>query len=331
MTELPEAVILVGASGFVGRNVVAALAGQVGMLVGVNRSGAPVPGCDPVVSLERIDELPSLPAETIVINVAAHRYDAARFRPDQSLIFAENTAIAGRVYWFCAERGVKEVRQASSLAVYPAGTELLDDEVSVDLNRPLHAGEAAYGWSRRLLEVAADLHRDLYGIRTQTFRLTNPYGPFDTLDPSAAHVTTAFVIRALSDAPTFEIAGNPDAERDFVFSGDVAAIFAESCQRRGRHAVYNLAQGETVTIRAVADAILEVTGMRKPVVVTGMAPAGVNVRRATSARLKADFPDIRFHDLRQGMRKTVAWYRQALAELPAANRAQPACASAGAA
>ena len=315
MTGLPEAVILVGATGFIGRNVAAALAGQVGMLVGVNRSGALVPGCDPVVALERIDELPSLPAETIVINVAAHRYDAARFRHDQSLIFAENTAIVGRVYRFCAERGVKEVRQASSLAVYPAGTDPLDDEVRVDLNRPPYAGEAAYGWSRRLLEVAADIHRDLYGITTQTFRLTNPYGPFDTLDPCAAHVTTAFVLRALSDSAIFEIAGNPDAERDFVFSGDVAAIFAESCRQRGRHAVYNLAQGETVTIRAMADAILEVAGTRKPVIVTGMAPAGVNVRRATSARLKADFPGIRFHDLSQGIHKTVPWYRQALAEL----------------
>jgi nucleoside-diphosphate-sugar epimerase len=323
MTGLPEAIILVGASGFIGRNVAAALTGRVGTLVGVNRSGAPVPGCDPVVPLERINELPSLPAETIVINVAAHRYNAACFRHDQSLIFAENTSIVGLVYWFCAERGVKEVRQASSLAVYPAGTDLLDDEVLIDLNRPPHAGEAAYGWSRRLLEVAADLHRDLYGISTQTFRLTNPYGPFDTLDPSAAHVTTAFVIRALSDSPTFEIAGNPDAERDFIFSGDVAAIFVESCRRHGRHTIYNLAGGETVAIRAVADAILEAAGTRKPIVVTGMAPAGVTVRRATSARLKADFPDVRFHDLSQGMRKTVAWYRQALADLRAARGQEP--------
>lgn len=37
MTALPEAIVLFGASGFVGRNLVDALAGRVGMLVGVSR------------------------------------------------------------------------------------------------------------------------------------------------------------------------------------------------------------------------------------------------------------------------------------------------------
>jgi nucleoside-diphosphate-sugar epimerase len=265
--------------------------------------------------LQRIDELPALPGDTVVINVAAYRYDPMRFRADQSMIFQQNTQITATLYRFCVDRGVTEMRQASSVAVYPAGTDPLDDAVPVDLNRPPHAGEAAYAWSRRFLEVTADLHRDLYGIHTQTFRLTNPYGPFDTLDPAAAHVATAFIIKALSEGSTFEIAGNPDAERDFVFAGDVAAVFAAACRRTGLHGAYNLAHGRTTAIRSLAETVLRAAGVDKQIVVTGTAPPGVNIRRATAQRLGAAFPEIAFHDLVDGMRTTVAWYRRAL-EIP---------------
>lgn len=312
MTRLPEAVILIGAGGFIGRNIVEALKGRVGSLIGVGRRGARIPGCDQVVTLSELDQLPHLPEETLLINVAAYRYDAVTFSAEQSQILRENAAIAVTAYAFCVARNIKEVRQASTVAVYPAGTNPQDDAVPVDLNAPPYPGEAAYAWSRRFLEVAADLHRDLYGIHTVTFRLSNPYGPFDTLNPAAAHVATAFVIRALSDTPHFEILGNPEAERDFVFSGDVAAVFVESCRRRGLHATYNLAQGETVSIRRLAEIVLAAAGSDRSIVVSGAAPPDVNIRRPTAARLRAAFPNIAFRSLAQGMAETIPWYRHAL-------------------
>ena len=42
----PDAVVLFGASGFIGRNVVAALRSDIRLVVGVNSDGRPVPGCD---------------------------------------------------------------------------------------------------------------------------------------------------------------------------------------------------------------------------------------------------------------------------------------------
>jgi nucleoside-diphosphate-sugar epimerase len=313
MTGLPEAVVLFGAGGFIGRNIVDALTGQVDRLIGVTAGGRPVPGCDLVVSADRLGDIPALPKDSLLINVAAMRYDPRRFRDDQSAILQRNVAILTAAYAFCVERGIGEVRQAGSSAVYPAAADPLDDEVPLDLNAPPHAGEMGYAWSRRMAEITADVHRELYGIQTQTFRLTNPFGAHDTLDDGAAHVATALVIRVLKEQGPLRLLGNPDAERDFVYAGDVGGVFRESCRCRGLHTAMNLARGQTTSIRRFAETVLAAAGSDRAILVSNEIPPGVNIRRATGRRLRQTFPHLDFHSLEDGVKDTIAWYRHAFA------------------
>ncbi|PIU08218.1 NAD-dependent epimerase/dehydratase family protein, partial [Methylobacterium sp. CG09_land_8_20_14_0_10_71_15] len=75
---LPEAVVVVGATGFVGRNLVAHLAGRVPRLIAVSPSGQAVPGATEAARFDALEAL-SVPADAIVVNVAAQRYDADKF------------------------------------------------------------------------------------------------------------------------------------------------------------------------------------------------------------------------------------------------------------
>jgi nucleoside-diphosphate-sugar epimerase len=312
MSALPEAVVIFGASGFIGRNIVDALAGRVSALVGITHRTGTIPGCTLVLPIDRLDAVPALPPETVVINAAAVRYDPRTFRTDQSAILRRNVEIANAVYGFCVARRIVEVRLASSVAVYPASAAVLSDEKPVDLNDWPHAGEAAYAWSKRWAEISAEVHRRQYGINTLTFRLSNPYGPHDTFDQEAAHVAAAFVIKALAPGDTFEILGNADAERDFVFAGDVAAAFVASLGARGRSDAFNLGFGATVKIRDLAAAALRAAGRDKKIAVSVAAAAGVNVRRVTVRRLHEAFELPSFADLDRGLAATTAWYRNAL-------------------
>ncbi len=314
--SLPEAVLVFGASGFLGRNIVSALQGKVGQVIGVNASGTPVPGCDATVAARDLDALPALPAGTAIIHVAAYRYSATRFGLQQAEILSANMALTDLVHRFALARGIREIRAASSSAVYPASWPVLDDELPFDLNGWPHEGEAAYAWSKRWGEIAAELWHRRAGVNTISFRISNPYGPHDTLDEAEAHVATAFVIRACGDAPEFEVRGDPEAERDFVFAGDVAAAFVESLRLRGTHAALNLAMGETRTVRDLALAVMRAAGRERPIRLTSPPAAGnrgVKVRRATASRLRALLPGLpAFRSLEAGMAETIPWYRDAL-------------------
>jgi nucleoside-diphosphate-sugar epimerase len=314
--SLPDAVVLFGASGFIGRNVVQALARRLELLVGVNSTGREVPGCTWTVAADRLETIPHLPKSTIIVHVAASRYVASRFAQQQADIIGANLELTDRVYRFAMQRRLSEVRFASSSAVYPAMWPLLDDTRPVDLNLWPHESEAAYAWSKRWGEIAAELWRRHAGINTISLRLTNPYGPFDTLLESSAHVATAFIIRALGDSPDFEIRGDPTAERDFVYAGDVAAAFVESLSLRGITEGVNCAAGQAVRVDRLAQTVMRVEGRERPLRIVPPpvgANSGVRLRRATAERLRALLPAMPgFRSLEEGIRETLEWYRDAL-------------------
>lgn len=312
MASLPEAVVVVGATGFVGRNLVAHWGGRIERIVAVSPSGGAVAGMTEAVRFDALDDL-RLPADTIMVNVAAQRYDADRFETAQSDLLTGNSEIANRVYRFCLTHGIREVRSASSVAVYPAGLDRLDDAVPVDLNAPPNPNEAFYAWSKRWAEVVAALHAERYGVHTLSFRLSNPYGPHDSTEPRKAHVLPAFVMRALDATDRFEIKGNPLVERDFIYVGDVVEAFTRSLSFRETDAALNLCRGETTTLLDLARTILAVAGRDLPVHAPDTATQGVLARRSTNARLREVLGLSSFTGLAEGLAPTIEWYRHARA------------------
>ncbi|MFA6964000.1 NAD-dependent epimerase/dehydratase family protein [Bosea sp. (in: a-proteobacteria)] len=309
MSSLPSAIVLFGASGFIGRHLAEALAGRVEHLIGVTGGCRSVPGCTQVVTLSELADLPALPADTVVIHVGAFRYDSARFDLAQSDIVLNNVDLNTRVYHFCAERQITEVRLASSIAVYEGGLAVMDDAVTVDLNAAPNPNEAFYAWSKRWAEIVAGLYAQRFGVNSVVFRLSNPYGPYDSVTLTKAHVAPAFVMKALNDDPVFLIKGDPMVERDFTYVGDVVEAFVRTLAWRGRNETYNLCTGTTATLQALAETVLRVAGSAKPIEAGAPGAFGPAKRISTSQRVREAL-GLEFTSLEAGMTPTVEWYRE---------------------
>ncbi len=307
---MPDTVVIVGATGFVGRNLVRFLKGRAARVLPVSSAGATVEG---IAGLTLADlETADLSPDTVLVHLAAIRYDPATFAAMQPAILAGNVELTNHLYRLCADKGIAEMRVASSSAVYPAGEMDFDDAQPLDLNRDPNAGELMYGWSKRIGEIYAHAFHRQKIVNTVSFRLSNPYGPHDTLDQDKAHVATAFVIRALSGAGPFEIRGNPAAIRDFVYVGDVCEVLTRSLAWRGRNEVYNLGSGYDTTIEQLARAVLALAAPGRPLDVIGDG-GGIAVRRCLNGRLRTAFAIERFTPLHDGLAPTIDWYRDALA------------------
>jgi UDP-glucose 4-epimerase len=158
----------------------------------------------------------------------------------------------------------------------------------------------------------------LYGMRTVALRYFNVFGPRQADDSPYSGVIAIFATRLLSGKP-ITIHGDGQQTRDFVYVANVvrANLAAMDAQGAGAGlepgAVFNVGCGTSVTILELYDELARLTGVRmRPA--HGPARAGdVLHSRASIERIRAGLGWSPSVGLREGLERTVEWYRQRLA------------------
>ena len=108
-----------------------------------------------------------------------------------------------------------------------------------------------YGISKLSTEMIANRYAALFGMPIASCRLSGVYGPMDRQRPSRAHYCAPYVVihRALQGLPIRVTA--PEAVGDHIHAGDVAQAIMSLLEKDGPlgHPVYNIALGQSVTLR----------------------------------------------------------------------------------
>ncbi|MCB0430140.1 MAG: SDR family oxidoreductase [Flavobacteriales bacterium] len=161
-----------------------------------------------------------------------------------------NVLIASR------ESGVKRMVYASSSSVYGNSEKLPKQENSIGF--PL----SPYAASKRVNEVYADAFAVSYGMELVGLRYFNVFGPRQSPEGPYAAVIPVFM-NALSRNEAPFINGDGLQTRDFTYvdnavQANIKALFARHLEGPGH--VFNIAVGESVTIRDVFDFISKLLG-----------------------------------------------------------------------
>jgi UDP-glucose 4-epimerase len=141
------------------------------------------------------------------------------------------------------------------------------------------------------------------------FRFFNVFGPLQAADHAYAAVIPAFVAAALR-GDSLVVHGDGGQTRDFTYVGSVCAVLVDAVRRRvtSERAV-NLAFGSRVSLLELIVALEEVLG--HPLAREHTEPRAGDVRdsQADQTRLRGLFPDASPLALADGLRTTVAWFR----------------------
>jgi UDP-glucose 4-epimerase len=156
---------------------------------------------------------------------------------------------------------VKKVIIASSAAVYGDSPKLPKKE------RMTPAPKSPYAISKLDCEYAAKIFYEEYGLKTTSLRYFNVYGPRQDPTSQYAAVVPIFIKRALKDEDII-IYGDGTQTRDFVFVKDVVHA-NELALSKGDGGVFNVANGESVSINELAELIIELTGSGSKIVYKG--------------------------------------------------------------
>ena len=196
---------------------------------------------------------------------------------------------------------------ASSAAVYGEGSgkPFQEDDPAAPI--------APYGVSKLAAERYMDVYARTYGLRTASLRLFPVYGP-----RHSAHVIYDLIRKVSENPHELTIHGDGTQVRDFNYVTDVVEAFllvAEKAPLRGE--VYNVAAGDSMSIRDIARFICEAMDAAPLFVYSGNVGPGVSQRwSADISRLKSlDYqPRVAFVD---GLDETVAWFRDEMAVVEA--------------
>jgi GDP-L-fucose synthase len=231
-----------------------------------------------------------------------------------------NRANPGR-YWYAnllmgahvVERsrlhGVSKLVIAGTVCAYPKHTPVPFSEDDLWNGYPEETN-APYGVAKKSVLVGAQAYRDQYGLNAIFLLPANLYGPRDHFHPTNAHVIPD-LIRKLSEGRSEVVLwGDGSPTREFLYVEDAAAGLALAAERYDGAEPVNLGTGAEISIRELAETVAELTGFEGELVWDTSMPNGQPRRSLDTTRARELFGFEARTPLREGLARTIAWYRE---------------------
>ena len=243
----------------------------------------------------------------VVFHQAAIRITACAEKPRECLeVLVDGTF---NVLEACVDARVERVIAASSASIYGAAEVFPTRE-----DHHPYGNRTLYGASKIANEGMLRSFNDMYGLPYVALRYFNVYGP--RMDVFGKY--TEVLIRWLDCLDRGErpkIFGDGRTSMDFVFSEDVARANVLAAKSEVSDEVLNVASGTETTLLELLETLLEVTG-RSDVRPEFQEERKVNPvpRRLADTEKAARTIGFRSQvDLREGLRRLVAWRKEAIA------------------
>ena len=139
---------------------------------------------------------------------------------------------------------------------------------------------------------------------------TNLYGPRDKFHPTNAHVIPD-LIRKMVDSPEEVVLwGDGSPTREFLYVDDCVDGLVLAAGRYDAADPVNLGAGKEISIRDLAELVADVTGFEGRITWDTSRPNGQPRRSVNATRAREHFGFEARTPLREGLERTVAWYRE---------------------
>src|SRR5262249_11093330 len=141
----------------------------------------------------------------------------------------------------------------------------------------------------------------------------NLYGPRDNFHPTNAHVIPD-LIRKMIDAEErgaeeIVLWGDGSPTREFLYVDDCVEGLVRAAEQYDAPDPVNLGTGDEISIRDLARLVADITGYSGEIRWDTTRPNGQPRRKLDTSRAEALFGFRARVPLREGMERTVAWYR----------------------
>jgi GDP-L-fucose synthase len=169
---------------------------------------------------------------------------------------------------------------------------------------------APYGVAKKSILVGAQSYREQYGLNSIFLLPANLYGPRDNFDLKTSHVIPDLIRKMLESNDRVVLWGDGSPTREFLYVEDCVEGLALAGDRYDGPDPVNLGTGEETAIRELAELIAELTGFGGEIEWDTSMPNGQPRRSLDASRARELFGFEARTPLREGLERTIAWYRE---------------------
>ena len=227
----------------------------------------------------------------------------------------ENLMIQSNVISMAAENGVKKLLFLGSSCIYPkfAQQPITEDQL---LTGSLEESNDAYAIAKIAGIKMCQAYRKQYGLNAIAVMPTNLYGPNDNFDINYGHVLPSLLAKfdgSLEKSKYWivKLWGDGSARREFLHVDDLAAALLICMEKYDSKEIINIGTGEDITIKELAEMIVDVTGYKNDYEWDTSKPNGTPRKVLNVDKIKSLGWEPKV-GLREGIEKTYELYKESL-------------------
>lgn len=155
--------------------------------------------------------------------------------------FNQNVVMSISLFDACIRQGVKKVLFMSS-----GGTVYGKDFICPVTEKCITNPISSYGLQKLTIEKLLYLYNYMHGMDYRIIRLANPYGPYQRPNGILGAVTT-FIYKAMKKEEIV-VYGDGSVVRDFIYIDDVVDGIINISEYKGEEKIFNLGSGHGISI-----------------------------------------------------------------------------------
>jgi GDP-L-fucose synthase len=222
----------------------------------------------------------------------------------------DNLMIESNIIHACFKAGVEKLLFLGSSCIYPkfAPQPIQEDAL---LTGPLEPTNEWYAIAKIAGIKLCQAYRRQHGCNYISAMPTNLYGPNDNFDLASSHVLPALIRKAhtakVTGARAMEVWGSGSPRREFLHVDDCADALVHIMKTYSGEMHVNVGSGEDVTIRELAELVVDVVGFDGELVFDTTKPDGTPRKLMSADKLRAMQWNPRI-ELRAGVTGVYSWF-----------------------
>ena len=301
-------VLVTGGAGFLGSHVVRKLEERGCKEVFVPRSSV-----YNLIEMEAVKRLYKDFRPDVVVHMAARVGGIGANMRNPGSFFYENLMMGVQMMEQGRLSGVQKFVAIGTICAYPKFAPVPFKEEDLWNGYPEETN-APYGLAKKMLLVQSQAYRQQYNFNSIFLLPVNLYGPGDNFDPESSHVIPALIRKVVEAKLRGErriVAwGTGKPTREFLYVDDAAEGIVLATEKYEKSEPVNLGAGFEISIKKLAELICELAGFDGVIEWDTSRPDGQPRRCLDTSRAKKEFGFEARSGFKEGLRRTIDWYRR---------------------